>query len=566
VSTEKPPSYNMASTIDEIVHQAYNSRPKYTEVMPGVPEDYKQIRTLGDLLKIHYKHVTVQEQMRGNLVSKLKKGEHPFPGIIGYDDDVVPAINRAILSGHDLLLVGQIGQAKTKIAEAIAQNLLSPIPIVRGTITNDIPTLISEHELIALLTDSEMVRIKPEFTVSPECEDIIRANKFETKIDWMSGADRYKYILSTPDISVKDLVGQIDAIKIAKKGIELYSIESYSAGHLLQARHGILCIDELPVLDPRKQVSLLSVLQEGKFTTGAYPLVFKPDVRIIATANPIDYTHSGKIIEPLFDRLRSHVDTHYPRTVEDEMLIIVQESKIADAKNVMLPVFMIKTIAKITQMTRAHPDVNHDKGVSVRMSVHSMEMMVGEAERTRSIAYGVKAIPRFCDIHCIQQSSKFELAEMEDTRQNRKNVLDSIIESTLKEVSLEYIQKLTQEQLTKVKNDFAKNKTFHVSQTIVGAGGSSSENKVNLDYESQLSKFPALKQAVNETVAMLKEDQKQLVEQALQLGIRIDSISLNQDLDGEFTASVTEVILEGLRYIQPPLLDKKDNNSYALTQ
>ena len=557
----------MSSRIEEIVHHSYTSKPKYTEIMPGVPEDYKQIRTLGDLLKIYYKHVTVQEQMRGNLISKLKKGEHPFPGIIGYDDDVVPAINRAILSGHDLLLVGQIGQAKTKIAEAIAQNLLSPIPIVRGTITNDIPTSISEDELIALLADSEIVRTKPEFTVSPECEDIIRANKLETKIDWMSGADRFKYILSTPDISVKDLVGQIDAIKIAKKGVELYSIESYSAGHLLQARHGILCIDELPVLDQRKQVSLLSVLQEGRFTTGAYPIVFKPDVRIIATANPIDYTHSGKIIEPLFDRLRSHIDTHYPKTVEDEMLIIVQESKIADAKNVMLPVFMIKTIAKVTQMTRVHHDVNHDKGVSVRMSVHSMEMMVGEAERTRSIAYGVKAIPRFCDIHCIHQSSKFELAEMEDTRQNRKNVLDSIIESALKEVSLEYIQKLTPEQLTKVKNDFAKNRTFQVSQTIVGGSSSGSGgDKVDSNYESQLSKFPALKQAVNETIAMLKEDQKQLVEQARQLGIRIDYISLSQDLNGEFTASVTEVVLEGLRYIQPPLLDKKDNNSYGLAQ
>ena len=557
----------MSSRIEEIVHHSYTSKPKYTEIMPGVPEDYKQIRTLGDLLKIYYKHVTVQEQMRGNLISKLKKGEHPFPGIIGYDDDVVPAINRAILSGHDLLLVGQIGQAKTKIAEAIAQNLLSPIPIVRGTITNDIPTSISEDELIALLADSEIVRTKPEFTVSPECEDIIRANKLETKIDWMSGADRFKYILSTPDISVKDLVGQIDAIKIAKKGVELYSIESYSAGHLLQARHGILCIDELPVLDQRKQVSLLSVLQEGRFTTGAYPIVFKPDVRIIATANPIDYTHSGKIIEPLFDRLRSHIDTHYPKTVEDEMLIIVQESKIADAKNVMLPVFMIKTIAKVTQMTRVHHDVNHDKGVSVRMSVHSMEMMVGEAERTRSIAYGVKAIPRFCDIHCIHQSSKFELAEMEDTRQNRKNVLDSIIESALKEVSLEYIQKLTPEQLTKVKNDFAKNRTFQVSQTIVGGSSSGSGgDKVDSNYESQLSKFPALKQAVNETIAMLKEDQKQLVEQARQLGIRIDYISLSQDLNGEFTASVTEAVLEGLRYIQPPLLDKKDNNSYGLAQ
>ena len=552
----------MSNRIQEIVHHSYTSKPKYSEIMSGLPEDYKQIKTLGDLLNIGYKLVTVQEQMRSNLIAKLKKGEHPFSGIIGYDDDVVPAINRAILSGHDMLLVGQIGQAKTKLAEAIAQNLLSPIPIVRGTITSDIPTSIPEDELIALLTDTEISRTKPEFMVSPECEDIIRANKLETKVDWVSGADRYKYILSTPDISVKDLVGQIDAIKIAKKGVELYNIESYSAGQLLQARHGILCIDELPVLDPRKQVSLLSVLQEGKFTTGAYPIVFKPDVRIIATANPIDYTHSGKIIEPLFDRLRSHIDTHYPRTVEDEMLIIIQEAKIADAKNVVLPAFMIKTIAKITQMTRMHHDVNHDKGVSVRMSVHSMEMMIGEAERTRSIVYGIKAIPRFCDIHCIHQSSKFELAEMEDTRQNRKNVLDSIIESVLKELSLEYIQKVAPEQLTNVKNDFAKNKTFHVSQTIVG--NSHGDKSVDSDYESQLSKFPALQQVINETIARVKEEQKQLTEQALQLGIKTDNVFLSEDFDGEFTASVTEVILEGLRHTQPPLLDKKDNNTYDL--
>lgn len=548
----------MSTKIEEMVHRSYNSKPKYTEIMPGVPEDYRQVKTLGDILKINYKHVAVEEQMRGNLIAKLKKGEHPYPGIIGYDADVVPAVNRAILSGHDLLLVGQIGQAKTKIAEAIAKNLLSPIPVVRGTVTNDIPTSIPEDQLTALLSESEVVRTQPEFTVSPECEEIIKTNKLETKVDWITGADRYKYILSTPDISVKDLVGQIDAIKIAKKGVELYSMESYSAGQLLQARHGILCIDELPVLDPRKQVSLLSVLQEGKFTTGAYPAVFKPDVKIIATANPIDYTHSGKIIEPLFDRLRSHIDTHYPRTVEDEMLIIVQESRIADAKNVMLPVFIVRTIAMITQMTRAHHDVNQDKGVSVRMSVHSMEMIVGEAERTRSITYGVKAIPRFCDIHCIHQSSKFELAEMEDTRENRRNILDSIIEGALKEVAHEYIQKLAPEQLTKVKNDFAKNKAFQVSQTLVGEAKSP-------DYESQLSKFPGLKQAVIETIANVKEEQKQLIERAKQLGIRSDNISLSQDLNGEFTASVIEVILEGLRHTQPPLLDRKDN-SYGLAQ
>jgi hypothetical protein len=190
-----------------------------------------------------------------------------------------------------------------------------------------------------------------------------------------------------------------------------------------------------------------------------------------------------------------------------------------------------------------------------------MEMVVGEAERTRSVIYGIKAIPRFCDIHCIHQSSKFELAEMEDTRQNRKNVLDSIIESALKEVSLEYVQTLGPEQLTRVKSDFVKNKAFQVSQTIIGGNGGKG---VDSDYESQLSKFPALKQVVKETISRVKEEQKHLIEQALQLGIKTDNISLGEDLNGEFTASMTEVILEGLRHTQPPVLDKKDNNIYDL--
>jgi magnesium chelatase subunit I len=167
----------MSAKIEEMVHRSYDSKPKYTEVMPGVPEDYKQVKTLGDLLKISYKHVTVEEQMRGNLIAKLKKGEHPYPGIIGYDDDVIPAVNRAILSGHDILLVGQIGQAKTKIAEAIARNLLSLIPVVRGTITNDIPTSIPEDQLTALLSYIVVVRTQPEYTVSPECEQINKPNK-----------------------------------------------------------------------------------------------------------------------------------------------------------------------------------------------------------------------------------------------------------------------------------------------------------------------------------------------------------------------------------------------------
>jgi magnesium chelatase subunit I len=550
-----------SKNVEEIVHHSYASKPKYTELVPGVPEDYKQIKTLGDLLKINYKHISVGEQMRGNLIVKMKKGDHPYSGIIGYDDDVIPSLNRAILSGHDMLIIGQIGQAKTKIAESIAKNLLSSIPVVRGSITNDVPTSIPEEQLIALLNDSEVIRPSPEFCVSKECEDTIRNNKLNTKLDWIDGLERYRYILATPDISVKDLVGQIDAIKIARKGVELYNIESYSPGQLLQAGHGIICIDELPVLDPRKQVALLSVLQEGKFTTGSYPVVFKPDTKIIATANPIDYTHSGKVIEPLFDRLRSHIDTHYPRNTADEMLIIVQETNIANAKDVFLPIFILKTIATVTQLARTHHDINHDKGVSVRMGIHSMELLISEAERTRSIVNYVKAVPRFCDIHSIHQSSKFELSEMEDNHQNRMNILNSLINDAIKEVSLEYVQKISSEQISKLKNEFIKNEAFIVSQVILGSKKSDLAN-----YDSQLAKFPSLKQVLNETVVDIKVEQKQLVERAKQLGIKTDNISITQDLNGEFAASVTEVVLEGLRWIHPPLLDRKDNTNYVLAQ
>lgn len=548
-----------SKNIADLVHRSYSSPPKYYELMPGVPEEYEQIRTLGELLDINYKAVTVEQQIRGNLITKIRREEYPYPGIIGYDDDVIPALNRAILSGHDILLVGQIGQAKTKIAECISKNLLSLVPVVRGTITSDIPTAIPEHELIAILNDSDIVRMSPEFSISTECEDSIRNDKLETRIDWIDGISRYRYILATPDISVKDLVGQIDAIKIAKKGVEIYNIESYSAGQLLQARHGILCIDELPVLDPRKQVALLSVLQEGKFTTGSYPVNFRPDVKIIATANPIDYTHSGKIIEPLFDRLRSHIDTHYPKSISDEMLIICQEVKIADLVNTFLPIYIIKSVAKITQLAREHSDVNHDKGVSVRMAVHCTELLIGEAERTRSVKYRVKAIPRFCDFHSIHQSSKFELSEIEDSRENRINILNLIITNAIKDVSVEYVQRLSNHQILKLKSEFIRNKTFEVSQVILGQKGIGP-----LDYETQLAKFPSLMQAANETVEIIKKEQTQFIENMMLHGINIENIVVPEEVDGELTASVMEIILEGLRWIQPPLLEKRENSYVAI--
>jgi magnesium chelatase subunit I len=540
----------ISENFKDIVHKSYSSNADYQETISGLPENYKEIKTLEDLLSINYKPVFVNNQLRGNLIIKLKKQEFPYSGIIGYDDDIVPSLNRAILSSHDILLVGQIGQAKTKIAETIAKNLLSPIPIVEGSITNDIPTSIPENQLVSLLNDKEVIRSRPEFYVSTETEDKIRNNRLDTKIVWIDGHSRFRYLLATPDISVKDLVGQIDAIKIAKRGVEIYNMESYSPGQLLLARHGVFCIDELPVLDPRKQVALLSVLQEGIYTTGSYPVIFKPDTRIISTANPIDYTHSGKIIEPLYDRLRSHIITRYPKNVYDEMMIMIQEANISNRQNVMLPIFILRTLAEITRIARDHPEINHEKGVSVRMSIHSLEVLISEAERVRSIINNIKAVPRFSDINCIRQTSKFELSEIDDSYENRMNILEAIISDAIKRTCSVYVVDIPPEKIMNLRNEFKINKNFFVSQDITG-----NENNPK-SYQSQINKFKSLREIIDIVTVNIIQDQKHfeesLSENALNIGI------FNDLKNAEYLASVTELILEGLRFTDPPILDRRE--------
>ena len=537
----------------KIVQDSYKSNPKYDEIRPGLPENYKDIRTIGDLLRNNYKSLSVQQQLRQNLILKLKNSTFPYTGIIGYDDDIVPSLNRAILSGHDILIIGQIGQAKTKIAETIAKNLLSPIPVVRGTITHDIPTSIPESELISLLRDEEVSRTLPEFSVSTECEDIIRNYKLDTKIEWLDGNQRFKYILATPDISVKDLVGQIDAIKVVKKGIEIYNIDSYSPGQLLQARHGILCIDELPVLDPRKQVALLSVLQEGKFTTGSFPVIFRPNTLIVCTANPIDYTHAGKIIEPLHDRLKSHVVTHYPKDILDEMTIMVQESNILDHNGIFIPVFILQAIAEISRIAREHQEINHDKGVSVRMSIHSTEVIVSESERTRSIRYNVSAIPRFSDIYSIHQTAKFELSEIDDIYENRTRVLDSMIAESLKKVSTSYLSDIPPEEIIQVRNNFTNKERFLVSQKFLWNAVDTNES-----YQTQIAEFPSLRRILDLVTTRVIREQEKFEKNVRKHGVESKCIALDKKLDPELYASILELVLEGLRSMQSTFLERRD--------
>ena len=538
----------MAQEISELVKRSYSSDPKYTEIMAGLPEDYTQVKTLRDLFEINYKIVEAKVQLRQNLISKMQRDEVKYPEIIGFEEDVIPSLDRAILACHDIMLVGQIGQAKTKIAQTIAKHLLSPMPIIKGSITNDSPMDLPQNEMITLLEDQDDNMASPKFYIDSNSMDKIRNNKLDTKIEWLDGERRFKYVLATPDISVKDLVGQIDAVKITKKGVEMYQIESYSPGQLMQAKHGLFCIDELPVLDTRKQVALLSVLQEGRFTTGAYPVIFEPKTAFFATANPIDYTHSGKIIEPLYDRLKSHIHTHYPKSVEEEMLVIIQEAKISKS---FIPIFILKTLARVIQNARASQEINQDKGVSVRMGIHCLELLVGEAERTRSLSHKILAIPRPSDMFCIGQATKFELAEMEDTLANREKVLRELIAQSIKETSLEYIKEMDQALLDKIKQEFV-GKTFQVSQKIVD------KNSMQLSYENQLQSFETLRNLIGQIYNKVSLEQQEFEKKTLTYNIKSEFITLSENAQNELRAAIIEIILEGLCWVEPKILNKKE--------
>ena len=537
----------MTENYEEIVERCYNSDPKYTEIQAGVPEDFADIKTLGDLLEINYKLVGVKEQLRKNLMLKIERNESKYPGIIGFDDDVVPAIDRAILSGHDIFLIGQMGQAKTKLVQIIAENLLSPIPIIQHSITNDCPMDLPKKELIALLEEKNDRATNPKFFVSPESEDKICEKKLETQIRWIDGKDRFKYVLATPDISVKDLVGYIDAIKVAKKGVEMYKIDSYSPGQLMQAKHGIFCIDELPVLDPRKQVALLSVLQEGRFTTGSYPVIFEPKTTFFATANPIDYTHSGKVIEPLYDRLKSHIHTHYPNTIEDEMMIILQEANLSKS---LISASLLKTLAVVAQKMRNSTQINQERGVSVRLGIHGLELLVGEAERTRALSKKILSVPRISDMHCLNQVAKFELSELDDTLKNREKIFNELLNESIKEICLEYLDDVDNKLLESIKQEFVE-KTFQVSQNFIWKNGQTS-------YSNQLEKFSNLKNLVESKIETIKSSQNILKQQVEHYKINTKNVELLEKLEDELRSVLVEIILEGLCWTTPKILDKNE--------
>src|SRR3954447_7378533 len=359
--------------------------------------------TLGDLVASGWQSRTVKEELRTNLLDRLERREEVFPGIVGFSETVVPSIENAILAGQDIVFLGERGQAKTRLARLLVGLLAGWLPVVRGGELND----------------------DPYAPISAAARALVAEGGDVTPIDWLPRDRRYGEKLATPDITIADLIGEVDPIRVAE-GRYLSDELTLHYGLIPRANRGIFAINELPDLAERIQVGLLNILEERDVQIRGFTVRLPLDLFVVASANPEDYTSRGRIITPLKDRLGSQVRTHYPRTLEHEVQIVRNEKqRFADVEGippVVVPAFIEQLVAEITHLARRSPEISQRSGVSVRVSVANMEVLEAVALK-RAVRLGEPvAAPRVSDLGAVLASTagKVELESVgEDTPEER---------------------------------------------------------------------------------------------------------------------------------------------------
>jgi magnesium chelatase subunit I len=340
--------------------------------------------TLGALRASGFPDRTVKRELRDNLLAALASGNDLFPGLVGFDDSVLPALERGVLAGHDLILLGERGQAKTRLVRALVGLLDEHTPAIAGTETNDHP-------------------YRP---ISAHGRALVAEHGDETPLVWIEREDRYAEKLATPDTSVGDLIGDVDPIKVAE-GRYLGDEGTIHYGLIPRTNRGIVAINELPDLPERIQVSLFNILEERDVQIRGYRIRLPLDMLLVATANPDDYTHRGRIVSPLKDRFGTQIRTHYPETLREEIRIMDQEAApIEGAVPLRVPAFMKEVIAALTAELRRSPHVNHRSGVSVRYSIGNLETLQAAAVRRAARTGEPEAVPRVVDLPSVLMSSE----------------------------------------------------------------------------------------------------------------------------------------------------------------
>jgi magnesium chelatase subunit I len=375
--------------------------------------------TLGALKASGYRPQSVRAEMRKNLVARLAAGEPILPGIIGYDESVIPEIENAILAGHHIVFLGERGQGKSRIIRGLVGLLDELVPAVEGCALNDEPT-------------------------APRCRACQRRLASEgdaLPVAWIARDDRYAEKLATPDVSMADLIGEVDPIKVAE-GRYLADEETIHYGLVPRTNRGLFAINELPDLTEKVQVGLFNLMEERDVQIKGYKIRLPLDVVILASANPEDYTSRGRIITPLKDRFDVQIRTHYPKTIEDEIAIVEQEAETAGRTDVPLrmPQFLKDIVAQMTLEARASSEINQASGVSVRVSINNYETLISNAEK-RAVRTGEREIvPRLSDLPAVAASTvgKLEL-EYGGEDKNEADLIERLINRAVLKVWDRYL-------------------------------------------------------------------------------------------------------------------------------
>ncbi|MFV0523669.1 MAG: sigma 54-interacting transcriptional regulator [Acidimicrobiales bacterium] len=456
-------------------------------------------QTLGALRASGWRSRTVKEEMRANAVTRIRSGKPLFPGILGYEDTVLPQLEHAVLAGHDVVFLGERGQAKTRMIRSLVELLDEWMPVIAGSEIND----------------------DPYNPVSRAARELVEAEGDNTPIAWVHRSDRFGEKLATPDTSIADLIGEVDPIKVAE-GRYLSDELTLHYGLVPRTNRGVFAINELPDLAERIQVGLLNVLEERDVQIRGYKIRLPLDVLLVASANPEDYTNRGRMITPLKDRFGAQIRTHYPQELATEIDIARQESALPDLTEVglgvVVPDFMEELVAAFTHLARSSPQLNQRSGVSVRLTVTNLETLVAAATR-RALRLGeTTVVPRVCDLDALVASTagKIEVEALDEGRD--EEVIDHLLRGAVLTV---FKERVSPEVVRQVVDAF--------DEDLSAAAG---DDLPSSAYRKLVDDNPALAAGVAELVG--DDDRDEVVASAVELlleGLHL-SKRLNKDAVG----------------------------------
>lgn len=372
----------------------------------GKPRNIRELKECGYVTR------SVRSEIRSNLIHKIQNREDVFPGIIGYHDTVIPQVQNAILSGQDIILLGERGQAKTRLMRGLVSLLDEEIPFMAGC----------------------EIRDDPFCPVCKKCIERLGELGDETPVEWIERSRRYTEKLATPDVTIADLIGEIDPIKVAE-GKYLSDESTIHFGLIPRSHRGIFALNELPDLAEKIQVGLFNILEERDVQIRGFSTRIPLDVYVIASANPEDYTNRGRIITPLKDRFGSQIRTHYPVSRETEIQIMTQEAfPFPEREKIIVPSFMQHIVAEITRQARLHPEIDQTSGVSVRASIDNQDNIIANALR-RYLIFGEDwIVPRITDLAYIRASTsgKIELEALMES--GERPVISELVDKAVREI------------------------------------------------------------------------------------------------------------------------------------